>query len=333
MPIREITLNDRSQTGESMYRMAEHWKDLGTLADKSFDEFFEFVKNIPYKEDGEKEVTARPKFLLDTSMFPFLDCKKKAVLIGAWLNANKYIPSEDWRFVAVAENEEEEIEHVFSQVKINDKWHNFDATYFNMEQSEPKPEATKAEELLPMTNLVEMSGIDNLERLLSMPVEEFGDIEAGIWFLKVVGEMYPDMTMKELFRGQVPPPIRMAGWLTDFKKSIGKITGGIGDVIGGVGDKVGEWIGGAVRLVTDEQVIDAGGRAMGAYTTGGMSESFGGFGTNGGGYSMEDILGVFGSVFKSEIGTEKRPLTAGSIPMLAVYGIGALLLIGLVVRK
>ena len=106
--------------------------------------FYNFVRSIPYKEDGfYAEIIARPKFLMDRAKFPALDCKKKAVLIGAWLNAHN-IP---WRLIACSERPDRQVHHVFVQAFISGHWRPIDATYPDYYLFQAKPEITYAEEL------------------------------------------------------------------------------------------------------------------------------------------------------------------------------------------
>ena len=147
MPIRVAPLKDRIQTGKEITRMAkEHWPDLDITGDldKPLEEFFNKVRRIPYVENAFNEVVSRPLFLLDENIFPALDCKKKAVLMSAWLEAH----GEDWRLITNSELPSEEIHHIFPQAYIDGEWRNVDATYEDYELFDPKPESTAAEELI-----------------------------------------------------------------------------------------------------------------------------------------------------------------------------------------
>lgn len=136
-------LNTRAQTAKSIYKSAKYWRDLGSGLDTDLKTWFDFVRQIPYREDTEAaEIVGRPKYLLNDELFPRgLDCKKKAVLIGAWLEAHG-IP---WRLVTVSEKKNKEIHHIFPQAFINGTWKNIDATYEDYELFEPKPEVTRAQ--------------------------------------------------------------------------------------------------------------------------------------------------------------------------------------------
>ena len=138
-------LTDRTQSGRAMYESAKYYKDLGQYLDTSLNQMFNFVRSIPYKEDDIKtELVARPKYLIRKRFLNGLDCKKKAVLMGAWCNAHN-IP---FNFVAVSERDDKVIHHVFVQGFIDNEWRNIDPTYSNYKLFEPKP-STTAGEVLP----------------------------------------------------------------------------------------------------------------------------------------------------------------------------------------
>ena len=140
------TLESRAQSGESIYKSALFYNDLGNLLDTSLTQFFNFVKDIPYKEDSDpNEIVSRPKWLLDKKLFPGLDCKKKATLMGAWFNAHG-VP---WRLVAISERPDKQIHHVFVQALLEGKWKNVDPTYSDFKLFEPKKAATYGEILTP----------------------------------------------------------------------------------------------------------------------------------------------------------------------------------------
>jgi len=137
-------LKSRAQSGKSIYRMANYYRDLGKNLDTTLSQFFDFVRNIPFEEDPLlAEITSRPLYLLDRVKFPALDCKKKAVLMGAWFNAHN-IP---WRLVAVSEKPDKQPHHVFTQAKIEGEWRAIDPTYPHYMLFEPKKMVTYAEEL------------------------------------------------------------------------------------------------------------------------------------------------------------------------------------------
>lgn len=118
-------------TARKMYEHCEtYFDDLGPRLDLPLRAWWDEVRRIPYIEDPEwREVVARPKYLLDRGMFPALDCKKKAILIGSYLAGNG-IP---YRFVGSWESEDfDGVHHVFPQGQFPEGWVNLDATYPSM---------------------------------------------------------------------------------------------------------------------------------------------------------------------------------------------------------
>jgi len=93
------------------------------------------VKNIPYKKDKEPiEIIARPARLLNGEFYYGLDCKKKAIILGAWAVKNR-IP---YRLIASSKRADKKYHHVFPQIRVDREWINFDATYRNMLPGEVK---------------------------------------------------------------------------------------------------------------------------------------------------------------------------------------------------
>lgn len=139
-------------TGRYMYHFAEDFADdLGFGAAMPFARWHAKVGAIPYQSDDEIfppdengviEVVARPAYLLNASMWPAIDCKKKAILIGAWCAANN-VP---FVFVASSEYPSREIHHVFPVVKMGNAWVTADATFPGYRIGQAYP-ITKAEEL------------------------------------------------------------------------------------------------------------------------------------------------------------------------------------------
>ena len=127
--------------------------DLGKWVDSTLPDFFNMVKNIPYTQDSNLfEVVARPKYLLDSSKFPKLDCKKKATLIAAWLIAHgyKWVPTPEkasgpsFVFVGLSEEPSRQIHHIFPAKVSGGFIEPLDATYAEFKIGEGKPLATEA---------------------------------------------------------------------------------------------------------------------------------------------------------------------------------------------
>lgn len=137
MIVTEENLKSKEQTGNKMYYLVNKYhNDLRKVKVKKNDkikpllklsliEYFNFIKLIPYKRDIKPiEVIGRPKVLLKNRQ-KGLDCKKKAILIGAYLK-NKNIP---YRFMSTSKLLSGKIHHVFPQINLDGSWKNLDATY------------------------------------------------------------------------------------------------------------------------------------------------------------------------------------------------------------
>lgn len=129
-------------TGYEMRQMADlYWMDLADFLGWRFSNWFDFVRLIPYESDDSRfpariiEIVPRPAYLLDRNLFPKIDCKKKAILVGAWARGNG-IP---YRFIAVSHTPDKSIHHVFPQVDFGAGWVNVDATFpeFRIGQGQP----------------------------------------------------------------------------------------------------------------------------------------------------------------------------------------------------
>jgi len=137
MKIRQYDLFNRSQTAKEMYRLIDkYWTDLKrfsvtvnkkpiALTELTMQQFFDFVRRIPYQRDMKPiEVIARPKHLLKQAMAG-LDCKKKSILIGSYLRGNNF----NYRLIGSSNKKNKNIHHVFPQVLTRAGWQNLDATY------------------------------------------------------------------------------------------------------------------------------------------------------------------------------------------------------------
>lgn len=113
-------------TGALMMKLAIRYQnDIAMHAHLSFSQFFDLIKNIPYKTDPkEMEFLQRPYYTLN-QRGKGGDCDDKAICIGAYCAAAK-IP---FRFVALGRSANGRLHHVVVEVKINNKWFHIDATY------------------------------------------------------------------------------------------------------------------------------------------------------------------------------------------------------------
>lgn len=98
---------------------------LKPLSQLTLGQFFNFVKNIPYKKDIKPiEIISRPEYLIKNRK-KGLDCKKKAILICSYLK-NYRLP---FRLASSSKLISGRIHHVFPQMQLQGNWQNLDATY------------------------------------------------------------------------------------------------------------------------------------------------------------------------------------------------------------
>ena len=133
----EEPLKDRRQTSQKIKSLVrEFYTDLDLikipvgsallpLSSLPFDKYFDYVRNIPYKRDNVPiEKIGRPAWIMEKRPLN-ADCKKKAIMIAAWLEYHK-IP---WRLIGSSSRRDLSIHHIFPQAHENGQWINVDATY------------------------------------------------------------------------------------------------------------------------------------------------------------------------------------------------------------
>jgi transglutaminase-like putative cysteine protease len=131
-------LKNVKYTGQLMRELAiKYQNDVSMYAHLSFMEFYDKIKNIPYKEDPKKqEFLQRPYYTL-MQRGKGGDCDDKSICIGAYCAIAK-IP---FRFVAVGKKSNGRLHHVITEVLIDNsrnnksewRWVHIDPTYaFNV---------------------------------------------------------------------------------------------------------------------------------------------------------------------------------------------------------
>lgn len=112
-------------TAAEMVRLVRTYhKDLGALANLPLPEFFNLVKNLPYRPDPKNiESIARPRLTLRPA-WPWRDCDDKAILLASWAYSN-FVP---FRFIATAAKKNIPLHHIFIELQ-GDKNIFLDGTY------------------------------------------------------------------------------------------------------------------------------------------------------------------------------------------------------------
>ena len=139
MVLNREPLRDRHQTARRIKHLIEmFYTDLDLvfvqsgnryrrISDLTLQEYFDFVRKIPYRRDRKPfEIVARPYHLIKHRALG-LDCKKKAVLIGAYIRMKNY----KYRAIGSSSRPDQKIHHIYLQLfdPKDKKWKNVDATY------------------------------------------------------------------------------------------------------------------------------------------------------------------------------------------------------------
>lgn len=132
-------LRDRHQTARRIKHLIETFytdldlcfiqdgNRLKRLSKLSLQEFFDFVKNIPYRRDPRPlEIVSRPYYIIKHRKLGH-DCKKKSVLCGSYLRMKNY----KYRAIGSSSRPDKKIHHIFMQLldPKDQQWKNVDATY------------------------------------------------------------------------------------------------------------------------------------------------------------------------------------------------------------
>lgn len=111
------------------------------LSEFSINDFYDFVRKIPYRQDKRKnEVVARPSTIIRNRHLG-ADCKKKAILICSYARCNG-LP---YRLIGSSSKSSKQVHHVYPQLFIFSNWVNCDATYPNYRLGMKKNEETYSE--------------------------------------------------------------------------------------------------------------------------------------------------------------------------------------------
>lgn len=132
-------LKNRQQTARRIKHLIEQFytdlqnvflqrnNKLTPLSKLTLDEYFNFVKNIPYRRDPRPfEIVSRPYYIFKHRALG-MDCKKKAVLIGAYLRSKNF----KYRAIGSSSRPDFKIHHIYMQLyePKSEQWKNVDATY------------------------------------------------------------------------------------------------------------------------------------------------------------------------------------------------------------
>lgn len=119
-------LKNVKYTGGLMTELSVRYQnDVSEYGHFSIIQFFDFVKNIPYKPDPKKqEFLQRPYYTLK-QRGKGGDCDDKAICLGAYC----VLASIPFRFVALGRKRDGRLHHVVIEILLGDLWVHLDATY------------------------------------------------------------------------------------------------------------------------------------------------------------------------------------------------------------
>ena len=130
MKITKLPLKDVKNTMKHMRFLCETYSgDVVPYLYMSLPEFYDFVKNIPYRYDLDQngqltEILQRPYYTLNQSGLGG-DCDDKAICMGAFAKASGF----SYRFKAVGKHLQGKCDHVYCEIKLQGVWVPVDATY------------------------------------------------------------------------------------------------------------------------------------------------------------------------------------------------------------
>lgn len=128
MQIRRVSSTNPDTTIEGMKTLVREFRaDVAPFAFLSIEDFFDIVKNLPYKMESPSlgmQILQRPKFTLQRKV-NVVACANKAILISSFLT-NLGIPN---GFVISANKATENYGHVFNWARLFGNRVFIDATY------------------------------------------------------------------------------------------------------------------------------------------------------------------------------------------------------------
>jgi hypothetical protein len=132
-------LKNRTQTARRIKHLVEQfYLDLNLcfivkankqipLTKLTLEEYFDFVKNIPYRKDPRPvEIVSRPYYIIKHRALG-MDCKKKNTLIASFLRIKNF----KYRAIGQSTRPDGQIHHIFFELWEPDlkQWKPVDATY------------------------------------------------------------------------------------------------------------------------------------------------------------------------------------------------------------
>lgn len=143
-------------------------------------------------------------------------------------------------------------------------------------------------------SLITMAGPSN-----GLDVRSMSNMEAGLAFLGLANQVHPGITWGQLVElGTGNGQYMGRSFWDKVGGALGDVKDSVSDVVSKTVSTVGDVAGSAIRLVTDEKVIDGASRLGTAYVSGGQSEA------------AKGVLGQLGD-FVSHIGATVKDTASG----------------------
>lgn len=158
-------ITDKDETAQEIYTLIEQFAvDLDAIFTPQpggeipvnqlpLTDYYSLVRAIPYRRDPvnpSREVVARPYYLFKHARLG-LDCKKKCILMAAWLKRHftetGKLQSAPYRLIGSSQRKDRKIHHIYPEVYISGQWRTVDATYPKYKLFEVKTDLTTSEVL------------------------------------------------------------------------------------------------------------------------------------------------------------------------------------------
>lgn len=166
----------------------------------------------------------------------------------------------------------------------------------------------------------------------ALDVRALSNFEAGVAALSLIGRIVPGLTFGQM-AAMVDRPETMGDLWSFTKRAVSTVSDGIGDVLKSTASYVGDSVGSAVRLVTDEKVIDGASRLGQAYATGGGSEGVRTMlgGSNTGNTTVDSLINFVSSLgenfkAKADVQAASAGTSLAGVPVW-VWGVGGVLVV------
>jgi hypothetical protein len=129
-------LRDVFQTIDEMNRLSVQYRnDVQPFAHLSLVDFYNHVKNIPFKPDPPLQEWVQRAGITLYGLSQYGDCDDKSIVIKSYC----YLRGIPCRFKAVSCLPSRDLHHVYNEIRAAGKWYPIDATYPENKIFEERP--------------------------------------------------------------------------------------------------------------------------------------------------------------------------------------------------